>query len=199
LRTPMLVALSLAVLVVADPAHAAPTPRAAPAPAVRTGTGGALDGELSFFGITTPYGAYASAGTGLGLGGRYQITLVPEGVLMNPRVHDDIGLEVGLDWSHYGWSTNDPFNGNVSWSFNEISPVVGGVWNFWLTDRLAVYPKLDLMYRIGWLSTSISGVNSPGGFGGFDAQFAAGLVYKLDRVALRAEIGSYTIRFGVGF
>ena len=199
MRSPLLFALGFAVLVVASPAQAVPTSHAAAALAPPVARGGSVDGELSFFGITSPYSPYASAGTGLGLGGRYQITLVPEGLLMNPRVHDDVGLEFGLDWWHYGWSSSDPFAGNVSWSYNEIAPVVGGVWNFWLTNKLAVYPKLDLMYRVGWLSTNISGVSNPGGFGGFDAQFAAGLIYKLERVALRAEIGSYSIRFGVGF
>jgi hypothetical protein len=52
---------------------------------------------------------------------------------------------------------------------------------------------------MGWRSTNVSGAQSPGGFGGFDAQLAAGVVYKLEKVALRAEVGSYSIRLGVGF
>jgi len=195
LRKLTLAALALGALLAARPALAAPPPR----PQAAVASPGSLDREISIFGITSPYSGYASAGTGLGLGGRYQMTLVPEGILQNAKIHDDLGLELGLDWQHYGWSTNDPFNGNVSWSFNEISPVVGGVWNFWLNDRFAVYPKLDLFYRIGWWSTSLQGASTPSGFGGFDAQIAAGLVYKLEKVALRLELGSYSIRVGVGF
>ncbi len=189
-----MLAFALGTLAIAGPARAAPASHSAIASPL-----GSMNGELSIFVITSPYGGYASAGTGVGLGGRYQMTLVPAGVLRNTRVRDDIGLEFGLDWDHYSWSANYPYYGNISWTFNEVAPVVGGVWNFWITKQFAVYPKVDLLYRIGWWSTSVPGAQSPGGFGGFDAQFAAGVVYKLDKVALRAEIGSYSIRLGVGF
>jgi hypothetical protein len=185
-------ALVLGALALAGPARAAPVSRAT------SSVPGSMDNEVSIFGLVTPYGSYALAGTGVGVGARYQMTLVPEGVLHATRVRDDIGLEFGLDWDHYSWNAGVPPN-NVSFTFNEIAPVLGGVWNFWFNDRLAIYPKVDLFYRIGWWSTNVAGAQTPGGFGGFDAQFAAGIVYKLDKVALRAEVGSYSLRLGVGF
>jgi hypothetical protein len=185
-------ALVLGALALAGPARAAPVSRAT------ASLPGSMDNEVSIFGLMTPYGGYAGAGTGVGVGARYQMTLVPEGILHASRVRDDIGLEFGLDWDHYSFNAGVPPN-NVSFTFNEIAPVLGGVWNFWFNDRLAIYPKVDLFYRVGWWSTNIAGAQTPGGFGGFDAQFAAGIVYKLDKVALRAEVGSYSLRLGVGF
>jgi hypothetical protein len=72
------------------------------------------------------------------------------------------------------------------------------VWNFWLSDQLVLYPKIDLGYRFGTWSTN-SGFSSPTGYGGIVLQGAAGIAYKLDRVTLRAEAGSGTLRLGVGF
>lgn len=194
MRNITVTAIVLGVLALATPAQAAP-----PSYGARATAPGSMNNEFSIFAISSPFEPYAGAGAGIGLGARYQLTLVPEGVLGSPRVRDDIGLEFGADWAHYSWNDTYPAYGTVGWSYNEVAPVVGAVWNFWFTPRLALYPKLDLFYRIGWWSSNVPGASTPGGFGGFDAQLAAGLVYKLDKVALRAEIGSYSIRFGVGF
>ena len=91
-------ALVLGALALAGPARAAPVSRAT------ASLPGSMDNEASIFGLMTPYGGYAGAGTGVGVGARYQMTLVPEGILHATRVRDDIGLEFGLDWSHYSWS-----------------------------------------------------------------------------------------------
>jgi hypothetical protein len=192
MRKVAVIAIVVGALGYAAPAHAAPHM----APASNVTSPGSMNNEISIFGLTAPYDTYASAGAGFGVGARYQITLVPEGVIGASRVRDDIGIEFGLDWFHYSW--NDPFFA-VSWTYNEVAPVVGGVWNFWFTPRFAIYPKIDLLYRIGWWSSNVPGAASPGGFGGFDVQGAAGIIYKFDKVALRAEIGSYSIRLGIGF
>jgi hypothetical protein len=149
-----------------------------------------MDSHLSAFGILN---YWYGTGTGLGVGVRYQKTMVPEGVLKNDKIKDDIGIEGGVDYFHYSFGIFA-----TDWSYNEFAPVVGAVWNFWLTPQLALYPKLDLGYRFGWWSTN-SGIGDPGGFGGLFVQGAAGVVYKLEKLTLRAEAGSGMLRAGVGF
>lgn len=164
--------------------------RAEPAPAgetvVATAAPASLDNAFSAFGILSYW--YSESGLGLGL--RYQKTLVKNQILKAANVHEEIALEGGLDYFHYGFSTL-----GYDWSYNEFVLLVGGVWNFWiLDDRLALYPKIDLGYRFG--SWSNSGIASPGGYGGVVFQVSAGAVYKLGKLALRGEVGSGSVRLG---
>jgi hypothetical protein len=149
-----------------------------------------MDHDLSAFGVLS----YTyRAGTGAGLGVRYQKTIEREGVLKLSDIRDDIGIEAGMDVVHSRWSSL----GTRSVSYDEIMPVVGGVWNFWLTPQAALYPKLDLGWRFGWWSDSKATGTS--GYGGFFVQAAAGIVYRLERVTLRAELGTGLLRGGVAF
>jgi hypothetical protein len=152
--------------------------------------GASMDRDLSAFGVLDyTYGA----GTGYGLGVRYQKAVVPEGVLKLDDIRDDIAIEGGLDLVHHGWSAA----GISSLSYDEIMPVVGGVWNFWLTPQAAVYPKLDFGWRFGrWSDSKFTGTS---GYGGLFVQGAAGIVYKLERLTLRAELGTGLLRAGVAF
>lgn len=169
-----------------------PVPAPAPAPAVDEAPVAAppgkagMDDTLSAFGLLS----YWYTESGVGVGARYQKTIAREGVLRLPTIHDDIGLEGGVDYVHYSFGAG-PFN----YSYNEIAVLVGAVWNFWfLDDRLALYPKIDLGYRFGsWSGTSI------GGYGGLIFQGSAGVAYRLSRLALRAEAGSGSLRLGAGF
>lgn len=137
--------------------------------------------------------------TGFGVGGRYQFSVVPEGFIKSPKVHDELGIEAGLDYFHLGWSANYG-TGNYSWSYNEFTPVVGVVWNVWLNDKIAVYPKIDLGYHIGSISASFNGqsVDTTGvSFGALYFQGTGGIVYRLsDAFALRAEAGWSSLRLG---
>jgi hypothetical protein len=151
--------------------------------------GGGMDNTISAFGLLS----YWYAESGFGLGARYQRTVHKEGVLKLPTVKDDFGIEGGIDFVHYSFGF-----GPVTWTLNEYAIVVGGVWNFWLSDQLALYPKVDLGYRIVSWSTN-TGFSNPTGYGGIILQGAAGVCYKLDRLTLRAEAGSGTLRLGVGF
>lgn len=165
---------------------------AAAAPAAASG-GATMDKDLTVWALLAPYAH--SAGGGFGLGARYQLELVPAGVLhLHNGVRDEIGLEFGADWAHYSFD----FFGE-SWTYNEISPTVGVAWNFWLNPQLVLYPKIDLAFRYGtWSGSSI--VGHPGGYGGAGLELAAGLGYRFNnQVALRVEAGTYALRLGVAF
>ncbi len=160
-----------------------------PTTAGTPGNAGNLDNAVTLFG-TLNY-AYSGSGTGLGIAARYQKRLADRVAIRNhPTIHDDIGIEVGPGYSHYSFSVL-----NYDLSYNEYSVFVGVVWNFWFNDRFAVYPKAEIGYRFG----SFSGNNAfgdPPGFGGVGFDGGGGIIYKLDPVALRAEVGNYDLRLG---
>jgi hypothetical protein len=164
-------------------------------------TAASMDGDASGWGLL---GYGYGAGQGFGVGARYQKVIVPQGILHTSRVRDEIGLEFGADVVHYNFNLyaynyGYGYGYANSWTYNEVAPVLGLTWNFWFSDRLALYPKVDLGYRFGSWSDNNAGVVSPSGYGGPLLEGAAGVVYRLDRVALRAEAGSYGLRLGVGF
>jgi hypothetical protein len=72
------------------------------------------------------------------------------------------------------------------------------MWNFWLNEDVAVYPKLDLAYSFASASWP-SGYGNPGNFayGGLQIEAAGGVMYKLSGLALRAELGSSFLKAGV--
>ncbi|HKE15556.1 MAG TPA: hypothetical protein VKB80_11850 [Kofleriaceae bacterium] len=162
---------------------AAPPARAVEAaPAATAERQAGLDNTFSAFGLLS----YWYAESGVGVGARFQKTVAPEGLLHLAGVHDDVGLEGGADYAHYSF---------IGISYNEVALLFGGVWNFWfLQDRLALYPKVDLGYRFGsWSGASL------GGYGGLVFQGSAGVAYRLARLTLRAEAGSGSLRLGAGF
>jgi hypothetical protein len=179
------------------PAAAAPPPSAdtaAPASAnpppspART-----MDNTLSAFAVFG-YG-YSGLGAAPGVGVRFQKRIVSDVALKGPKVHDDIAIEAGLDYVHYSWSV--PAYPQYNWSYNEFSIVAGVVYNFWLTDSLTLYPKIELAYGFGHTS-SYSGIESPN-YGGVWFQGAAGAAYKFGPVSLRGEFGWRAVRLGAGF
>lgn len=190
MRKLVLSVATLAVLAAAAPAAAAP-PRSR---AVYTRAGGAtMDRNLSVWGVLAPY-AYG-AGDGFGLGMRYQAVVVPAGFLrLQGGVRDELGIEFGADWVHYSWGLL-----GYTWTYNEISPVVGVAWNFWLNNQLVVYPKIDLAFRFGTWSSNAP-FTHPTGYGGAGLELAAGIAYRLNnQISLRAEAGTYALRLGVAF
>ena len=152
-----------------------------------------MDNQISVWLLPLRYGF--SAGTPVGLGVRYQKELVPQGFIhWTNGMRDEFGLEGGVDYVH-----SNPNIGAFRWSYNEFDIVVGAVWNFWVLPELALYPKVDLGVGIESFS-SVDGVSSPGGYGGFFVSGAVGAAYRIaDRVLLRAEVGNNDIRVGVGF
>lgn len=143
---------------------------------------------------------------GVGLGARVMLPLVPEGLLRGQglRIREELALEFGADFLHwsYDWPYNDPVYGwqYYSYSVNAIEAVVGVMWNWWLTPKLAVYPKLDLGYSFAWVSDwpgDRYGFGSPS-YSDLFVNGAVGLIYKLQSVSLRLEAGSHTLRLGAG-
>jgi hypothetical protein len=148
---------------------------------------GRMDNNLSIWGIFS----YAySVGTGLGVGVRYQKTLVPEGFLRNAEISDDLGVEGSLEYRHYEWDFI------TEGSYNELDIAAGVVWNLWLSEQFAVYPKLGLGVGIGFWDDDDY---DTGGYGGVFVLAAAGVVYQIDSLTLRAELGTNALQLGIGF
>jgi len=152
-----------------------------------------LDNTVSLFGVLG-YG-YSGLGSAPGVGLRYQKTLVTGVSLHGPKVHDDIGFEGGFDFVHYSWQL--PGFPQYNWSYNEVSVLAGVVWNFWIGDKLALYPKVELAYGFG-SSSSFEGVAAPS-YGGLWFQGAGGVAYKFGPIALRGEAGWRAVRLGAGY
>jgi len=170
------------------PVAPAPPPEAPPEPDTNNAT---MSHNLTLFGsIGYGYGY----GTGFGAGIRYQIAFVKRVLKLPPGKHDEFGLEFGMDYYHVGYHYS--FLGtDYDWSYNEFTPVIGVTWNFWLTDRFAVYPKIDFGYRfVSWNSDVLQGYDPS--LGHFYFQGTGGVVYDLGPVKLRAEIGWVSVRFG---
>jgi hypothetical protein len=143
---------------------------------------------------------------GIGLGARYMIPLVPEGLLSGQglRVREELALEVGADFLHWShdWRYYDTLVGwrDYHYSVNALEVVAGVMWNWWLTPRLALYPKLDLGYSFAWVSDwpgEQYGLHSPG-YSDLFVNGAIGAIFKLRKVALRIEAGNHSLRLGVG-
>jgi len=200
-----LAAVLLAALFVSTPAQAQ-TKKAAAAPAAPAASslqlsGPTMDNQISVWGIL---GYGFGYDMGYGLGARYQKIVNPASksfLKLTNGIRDEIGIEGGIDFVHYSYSYGFLGSG-YDWSYNEFSIVVGGTWNFWLNDKLAVYPKIDLGFGFGSVSVDIPGYDASDldtNEGGLILQGAVGAVYKMDRLNLRAELGNHYLRLGAGF
>lgn len=140
-------------------------------------------------------------GSAVGLGGSFQLPLVPQGLIHDPgfRLHDSLDLDLGIDylsyWNHY-------YTGSYYYDVSEVNLHGGLIWNFWLSPRVAVYPKLGLGYGIASYSY---GPGFPpgyghGNYGGLYPELAAGGQIKLgSSVSLRGELGWAGLKIGLGF
>jgi hypothetical protein len=173
---------------------ATPAAAASAVMSTRSSAPGPGDRSLSIWAVVDP-GPY----DGLGVGARYTLPIVPEGVLHSPSVRDELTLELGADFVRYSDRVGFPPGPFVDYSWNGFLAVAGGAWNFWFTPRFAAYPKLDFGWWYGWYSPSSP---APGfrraSFDGLFLQGALGVIYRFDRVALRVEGGSGLVRAGVG-
>ncbi|MGB8931849.1 MAG: hypothetical protein WCC48_11435 [Anaeromyxobacteraceae bacterium] len=165
-------------------------------------------GELSVHGIF----AYYWGDSGVGIGARYQLPIVPQGIL-HAQVKDDIALDFGADFVHSNFGrfataySYDPYKGGYYFTYddltwNAIIPTVGILWDFWLTPQFALYPKLETGFAIGWWSADFYtgyGYSGPHA-NAFFLQAAAGAKVKLNNgLALKAEVGSGMLKLGVAF
>ncbi|HEU4579751.1 MAG TPA: hypothetical protein VFS67_15940 [Polyangiaceae bacterium] len=131
-----------------------------------------------------------SAGTGLGVSGRYQYTVVPEGFLHSSSIRDDFGVEAAVDFFHYSWDLL-----GYSWTYNEVGLSASAVWNLWFSEQFAAYPRLGLGFAFGSFSDN-TGFSAPGGYGGLFLVGGAGVLYELAPVTLRAEVSNNYLGLG---
>lgn len=181
---------------VGTPAPAAPPPPPAPPPDQITApmNDATMQGAVTvFLGLGYGWGL----GVGEGVGARFQYDFLPKGVFhFQNGMHDEMGVEAGLDFFHVSYGYGDGYNE----TYNEFTPLAGWVWNFWLTDKLAVYPKLDIGIRIGSYSYTDNHGNTVSNYSNdvFPLYFegAAGVVYRVGPIALRGEVGWEAVRIG---
>jgi hypothetical protein len=171
------------------PSAVATQPATTPPAYAPAAAGGAptVQGGISVWGIL-PW-------SGLGVGARYMLPLPIHPLLVNTNLHDTFNLEFGADFLH--WSYDYALGGSYSWS--EVVPVVGMMWNVWLSPKFALYPKVELGYAFGWISGWEFGGTSPT-YGGFFWDGDAGALYKTDSgLTLRAEVGVDGLKLGAGW
>jgi hypothetical protein len=133
---------------------------------------------------------------GIGVGARYMLPLPIPPVLTQGTVKDSFALELGADFMtfSYGYALGSDYR------WNALVPVVGGMWNIWLNEQLAFYPKLDLGYMFGWLSGWDDARGSSPQQGHFFWNVALGGMYRINpKVALRGEIGYAGLKLGASF
>jgi len=193
-RTTLAAALSTAALAAA---LALPAPARATQPAL-----GPPAGELSGWLILgAGYGYGSGYHGGFGVGGRYRLSLVPEGLLQgaNLQVRDTLELELGGDIVRYAYGYRSPPT-SYDYAWWAIRPRAGVMWNFWLTPRLALYPKLDLGYEFGWFDGWDSSVGPHPSYAGLFLEPSVGLIYRLrdGATSLRVELGSEGLKLGLG-
>jgi hypothetical protein len=184
----------LALTCAAAAAQAAPTKTA---PAV-TSHGRAPDANgLSAWGIL-PW-------SGVGIGGRYMISLPTDSLLPGGRIRDRFALEFGADLIHYSYHYDyygyPYYNSRYDYSWTQLLPVFGVMWNVFLTPQFVVYPKAELGYGIGWYSSDNPRFNrSYANHGGVDLNVAGGALFTLKNgLSLRGEIGWSGLKAGVGW
>jgi len=202
IRTRLVLAAGALFMILAPTARAqdmaAPAPTSPPPTVATPGTTWAPAAPgmkgLSIWGII-PWG-------GFGAGARFMMPLPIPSLLANAgtSLRDTWDLEFGADILHWSYDFGVPGN-SFNYSWTEVLPVAGVMWNLWFTKNFAVYPKLELGYAFGWFSdwNGGAGTNQPT-YGGFFIAGDAGALYKLDNgLTLRAELGSDGLKAGAGW
>ena len=140
----------------------------------------AAPGGLTVWGILGHH--HSRAGFGVGI--HYMIPL-GEGLLHDAGVRDGFSLELGADLTTFYYYDHG--------AYLRIRPAVGVLWTFWLLDELALYPKLDVGMPVWFLHPNRGPLGWPG------PNFALGLLYALDGLDLRVELGAYGLHLGALF
>ena len=177
-------------LLASAPAHAAQPARA---PAT-----GELTGWLI---LGAGVGYHDGYDSGFGIGGRYRMPLVTEGVIRPNAsgIRDTVDLEFGADLVRYDYSYRvAPYDYGYTWT--AFRPRVGVMWNFWFSPQFALYPKLDLGYQFGWFSGWNNAVGPSPGWSGAFLEPSIGMIWRFrPATSLRVEAGSEGLKVGLGF
>ena len=138
------------------------------------------------------------AWAGYGAGARYMIPVPITQLLTRTRFRDYWAVEFGADIVRinydYGLGTS-PY----SYSWTEVVPVVGMMWQVWFNESFAAYPKVELGYAFGWYSDT-QHHHRPAGRKSLLPQRHRGILYKLGGgLTLRAEAGNIGAKGGISW
>lgn len=160
------------------PAVAAPGTPSSPAPFGVTGG----PGGPSLWGVL-PWGGY-------GLGARYMLPLPITQLLTRTKFRDYWSLEFGADLLHWNYDYGVVGAQGFNYSWTEVVPVVGMMWQVWFTENFAAYPKIEMGYAFGWYSDTNGTTTGLSGGNHFFPSGTAGVLYKVGNgITLRAEAG----------
>jgi hypothetical protein len=169
----------------------APAPYTPARVPITPGSGPGLKG-ISVWGIL-PWG-------GVGVGARFAIPLGIPPLLSATSIRDSFAIEFGADLLHWSYDFGAPGD-NFNYSWTEVLPVAGVMWDLWFNHNFAVYPKVELGWAFGWFSgwNGVAGDAQPT-YGGFFIDGDVGALYKLGGgLTLRAEAGSDGLKLGAGW
>jgi len=136
-------------------------------------------------------------GFGVGAGVRYTLPVVHDGFLT--KVNDSFELEFGLDYVWRRWGTLAGF-GNLN--YHSIIIPVEARWTFHILPNFSAYAKAGLGIEINFGGAAAFGpFGSVGvGPGVYHNLLAPGLLWEFaDGIHLRAELGYWGFKTGVGF
>jgi len=186
---------------VAPPPAATPAPGWAPPPTTVVGSAPALKGLSPWLVANNGSGYY---GFGYGLGASFLFPLSFPPIFKNGRIHDIWAIEAGLDltrhsYAYYGCSVL--LNDCADTSSILLTPYANVMWQVWLNENFAVYPKAGVGYGIrvsgnGYCSNSAFGCSDP-----FPIRIdgGGGVLFRTGAITLRGEVGYDGIRGGIGF
>ena len=141
--------------------------------------------DFSLLGYIPFYGF----GFGIGVEGRYEIPILPNGPI--PTLNNSISLEPS-----FGISYNSSGASGFDYHLTVLSPALYGIWSFWFSKEFRAYGGLGLGYNIA----VVSGNSGGGTFSSFYWDPVVGIFYKFaPALAFRAEAGREAIKAGVSF
>ena len=121
-------------------------------------------------------------------------------LLTRTKFRDYWSLEFGADILHWNYDYGVVGAHGFSYSWTEIVPVVGMMWQVWITESFAVYPKIEIGYAFGWYSDTNGATTGLSGGNHFFPSGTAGVLYKLGNgITLRAEAGYVGGKAGVAW
>ena len=136
---------------------------------------------------------------GYGAGARYMIPVPITQLLTRTKFRDYWAVEFGADILRinydYGLGT-----GAYSYSWTEVVPVAGMMWQVWFNENFAAYPKVELGYAFGWYSDTQGTTTGLSGGNHFYPSGTVGILYKLGSgLTLRAEAGNIGAKGGIAW
>jgi hypothetical protein len=189
-------AVVLCAALVSGAAYAQESSGGAPPPSESSGSGApnsitdrgthTRDNDISLMAILPWY-----YGIGIGIEGRYEWFVAPDGFI--PAVNDAFSIEASLGLSYSWWGVL-----GYTYSIWNITPAAYGIWSFYFSDKVRVYGGLGLGYNIGIYNTNAT--VGPIGANFFYWDLVAGVVYKVNPgIALRGEVGAQGLKGGITF